>query len=305
MTSPNYPVGPGQTVVAANGIDVTVDRFRKDPIIIQRTIAQSMVNQTIAQYLFRTATSGSGMALYSEATLAALYVTADGRGPGRVEAGGEFPWVGVDEDSLKVAVASKYGGEFGVTDEMARHDNRDLVGRGVTRVTNTLIRDSNTRSVNAFYANTNVRKVNAASPWTQSSTSAVPDITKAISLVDNDDFGYSARIALIHPDAADILENNDRVAALLPRERPELNPLLSRGLAGLKDLQWIRTRRVPRTDVIITDSLNVGAVVTELPITVTLTREDRRDRTVVTVRHMDVPVITDPLAAVVLQGVIT
>lgn len=297
-----YPNGPAAPIVSGN--DWTVDRFLNNPVVLTRQIQQLMANQTIAGYVFRPISAPMGSVIYEKARLAAFGVTADpNRQPGEVRPGDEFPFVGVDNDDLRVATTRKYGAQFGITDEQRRRDSRDLIGVGVRKVSNTLAVNSNTRAVNSFLTDPDVGVMNASAIWTSTNNAPINDVLGACAVINNNYMGYTADTVLLSATTALKVQTNTGLWAGLPRENANLNPLLSGQLNGLAGLEWIISNRAPTNSVIVMNRGIVGGIATELPIHADIVDERKTQQTFVIVSHLDVPIITDPKASVLINGV--
>ncbi len=299
-----YPNGPGAPIVVGN--DWTLDRFLNSPTIITRQIQQLVANQSIAEYLFRPISAPTGSIIYEKAVLTALGVNPDpNRQPGEVRPGDEFPFVGIDNLNMMVATTRKYGAQFAVTDEQRRRDSRDIMGIGERRTANTLAINSNQRAVNAFVADPDVYPMNAAAIWSSSSSSAISDIFAAASLINNNYMGYVADTVLLTPTTALKLQNNTALYAGMPRENVALNPLLQPAgrLNGLAGLNWVISPKALANAVIVMQRGIVGGIATEVPIHADVVDDRKTQQTFVITSHLDVPLITDPKAAVIITGV--
>lgn len=308
-----YPNGPGRPVVSGVG-DMSIDEFLKDPSRIQRTIDAIPGQYFIADYLLRQGEAKAGTVVYDQLTDLDLYVnTDDNRQPGVVQPGDEFSAVGLDDGKPNVALVAKIGAYFTVTDEQGRRDRRDVVRRGIRRVSNTIRQIENAKAVTAItddsvVSSTCTTDINSTSTkWdaTSGTPDPIADIRAAIAEIDYNDLGYDTDTALIHPDVLSVLQGNDAVNKLLPRETPELNPILSKELAGLCGLNWIVNKRVPRTTVLFTQRQMVGELASEIPPFTEVIDERARQRQRVQSGRVSVPVVTDPHAVQVLTNVIS
>lgn len=302
-----YPYGPGTPVVGGPG-DMTVDEFLKDPLRIQRTIEQVPNQYFLGEALLRPDTSTTGVVLYDELTDLSLYVDVDGGQPGEIEPGDEFPLVSTNDEAPKVTRAATVGAAFHVADQQRRSGRRDVISRNLRRVVNTLRKIHDDKIITAVTSNTTTTgdsSAGAGTKWDASSPDPLADITAGINTIDHDnDLGYSADTAMIHPDAWTELQNIKSVKDYSPRENTNISPLFNKQVDGLKGLNWIVSRRVPRTKVIILQRQMIGSLVSAIPPFTDVIDQRERLRTRVQAGRVEVPTITDPLAAYIITGVL-
>lgn len=307
-----YPAGPGTPVV--NGVgDMSVDEFLTDPTRIQRTIEAIPSRYFLGDFLLRPGEANGGVVIYDELTDLDLYVNADpNRQPGEIEPGSEFPAVDVTDSQPNVALVAKRGGYFSVTDEQKRRDRRDVVRRGLLRLSNTLVKLEDARVVNAVVNNATVVAhctTPAAAAWDTAGGTGVDikgDVRGGRSAIDYSDLPYTTDTILINPDAYDVLMDSDAVNNRLPRENVALNPILTKEVRGLFGIEnWVINNRVPRTKVILLQRQMAGALSSEIPPKTDVIDERIRERVRVQASRVNVPVITDPYSVHVISGVLS
>lgn len=307
IASPAFPYGPGGPTV--NGRDWTNDRALKDPTFIFKTLQDLTSQQFLTDFLFTETPVPSGALLYDRVTDQDLYVDVDPNlQPGSIEPGSEFPMVAVNETAPVPASTTKFGGKFEVSYEQVRRDRRDVIGRGLTKLRNTLLRMDAARALNALLGDADIVKV----PWTGTKLNAGAfdgtDVAKLFSaqvaMINNDDLGYSADTVIMNPMTASYLVGAEKIWSRLPRENPSLNPLLSNQLNGLLALNWVLKRSCPADTAIFTQTKVVGTIGRELPLYTRQVDEPKIETWTVMAGKVDVPVITDPLSTRVMTGLV-
>lgn len=297
-----YPYGPAAPVL--NGNVWTVDRFLKNPTVIQKTLENMNSQQFVAELIFRQSNADAGVVIYDEAASQDLYVNVDPNlQPRPVEPGSEFPNVGFVETAHMTVVVTEYGGKFFVSYTQQRRDQRDVITRNLFRLSNTLRQQSNNRAIAVLNNHPRVVKVAAAATWDGVSPKIVSDVQAGISAINNTDLGYNCDTAIINPNTASLVMNQESIWSRLPREDTARNPLLNPQLNGLLSLNWIESRLQPVGQVTLLQRGMVGAIGEEIPQYTQTIDDPERRRWIVQSGRIDVPFITDPLAAYVITGV--
>lgn len=288
-----YPASPPST----SGTKLTVDALLKAPKVLGKRIVGSS-DPFLSSLLFRADTTDSGAVVYGQASLEDLYPA---RGDvQQIEPGGEFPLVDTAEGENLVAVASKFGAGYIVTDEARDRNQLSVITKGNNKVRNALLRQDANRLFAAF--NTAVPTVNAVGLWTTAKAMRT-DILRGTAQIDGYKLGYNPQTVLIHPDTATDLMLLDELQNYSPRENAALNPLYRRDLAGYLGMNWITNPFMDRTKAIILETGMTGVNVTEKPYNVTVVREGTRERDVVIASKRSMPIIDEPLSALVITGV--
>lgn len=305
------PTGPGTPIINGPG-DMSVDEFLVDPLRIQRVITALPGNFYITPLFFADGgVSLSGAVVYNQLLDLDLYIDADpNRQPGNVEPGMEFPNVSVLDRAPLVALIGKIGGYFRVTIEQQMADRRDVIRNGLFRLGNTLVQISNAKALNAMLTDPTV-VANCTTPasgvWTTTGTvDPFLDIEIAENSLDNgNDLGLDSNVAVIHPDAKLIVNSWARKQNMAPRENSALNPIFNKDLAGIKGLDWIVSRRCPRTKMIIASRGMVGEIVRRRDPFTNVVPEPLREATVVMSGRSEKHIVNNPYAVRVITGIIT
>lgn len=288
-----YPAAPPTT----SGTKLTVDALLKAPKVLAKRIVGDF-DPFLSDLLFRGDTTDSGAVVYG-------VTEAEDRYPARgdvqqVEPGAEFPMVDTAEGENAVAVASKFGAGYIVTDEARDRNQVSVIAKGNVKVRNALIRQDASRLLAAFEAK--VPKVNSVGDWNTAKAMRT-DILRGIAQIEGYRLGYSPTTVLIHPDRATDLLLLDELQNLAPRENANLNPLFNRSLSGYLNVNWVTNQYMDPTRAIILQEKLTGVNVTEKPYGVAVVREGTRERDIVIASKRSVPIIDEPLSALVIEGI--
>lgn len=295
MTSPYPPAPP-----SISGTSFTVDLYLKQPAYVQRSIEDLTNERFIADYVFAEGPPApSGSVLYDQVTAAMLYAEREIQ---EIEPGGEFPLLTFPGAEPLVAEVKKWGGAFFVTDEQRDRNRFDVLRRNLRMTTNTIIRKMDTVAIAALNA-APILTAAGSGDWSTAATDIVADIETARSAVESQDLGYVVDTGLINPAQALDMRKDADIRAALPREDRQLNPLLSKDLAGLLEIDWIVSNRVPAGTVYLLNRQVVGSRSDEQPLTSEVIPERRKQVTFVNAWRKVVPYVTDPKAAYKITGV--
>lgn len=287
---------PGSAPVV-NGNAITVDGLLKNPTYLAKRIVPD--NRVfLSDLLFRAGTTDSGAVLYNVARQGDNYPTRND--VQYVEPGTEFPMIDFSEGENRVATASKTGGGYIITDEARERNQLDVVAKGNLKIRNALIRQDAARCLAAF--NGAVATVSAVGLWTVAKAMRT-DVLKAVAQVQGTQLGYSPDTVLISPATRTNLLLLDELQNLAPRENPNLNPLYSRDLAGYLGMNWVVNEYVPNTQAIVLQTKMTGVNVTEKPFTLETERQATRQRNIVIGSRRGMPIVDEPLSALVINGV--
>lgn len=288
-----YPAGPPSTTKTT----ITVSRALKDPT----RLAQRIVPETVAflsDSLFRQGTTDSGAVIYNEASVEGQYPS---RGDVQeITPGAVYPMVDIDEGGDKVALSTKHGAGYKVTEEAEKRNNTNVIQKGNLKVRNALIRQDAARCLAAF--DSKVPTVNALDPWT------VPKAAKSTLLrghaqVVGLKLGYNPRTVLISPNTATDLMLLDEIQNYAPRENTALNPLYNPSIAGLWGFNWVVNEFVDDGDAILLEEKVTGVNITENPFRVQVVPVPLEGIKYVIADKWGVPIIDEPGSALVIKGV--
>lgn len=276
---------------------LTVSALLKAPTFLAKRIVPDN-RMFLSNLLFRRGTTSSGAVVYNAARVDDQY---PGRGDAQiVEPGAEFPMIDFSDGADKVAVAEKLGAGYIVTDEARDRNNTDVIVKGNAKVRNAIIRQDAARALAAF--NGTAPTVNAVAAWSTAKAMRT-DVLKALAQIKATRLGYTPDAVLINPETESTLLLLDELTNLRPREDTAENPLYSPQLGGLLGLNWIVNEYVPAGQAIVLQTKVTGVDVEEKPFTLSVVREGTRERDVVIGSRRSVPVVDEPLSAVVIKGV--
>lgn len=301
MPTPYPPAPPTVT-----GNNITMDAFLNNPARVQRAITDLTLNRFLADRIFAEGPRAAGGAvLYDQLTATDFFTARDVQG---IEPATEFPILNSGEVMPLVAAVTKWGGSAVFSYEAVRRDRRDLLARELLRLRNTIIRKIDTVGMAALNA-APVHTQAAAAVWTTVTNNPIVDLFTAVSTIDEQDMGYVATAAIIHPSDALSVRLSTALAARLPRETPRnasgSPDLLSSadldGLAGIG--RWYVSNRQTAGTVHVLAERQIGGISDELPLYSRTVDEETKERYRVMSARIAVPYITDPKAVVKITGV--
>ena len=254
----------------------------------------------LSTFLFRRDTTESGAFVFNQARQNGAYPNK-----GSVEEiapGAEFPKIDINADVVDTGVVTKQGFAFEVKDESRERKNYDEVGRAIRLGTN-LMAQQNAFQLYKAFVDAGVPTQNAAAAWNAPNVDPRRDVRKAQAAIKNTKLGYQPRTVLVNPDALLELELNDKFASWMPRENAALNPFLNAGLHGFLSVEWVENEFVPEDEIIVLHRNITGVEVVEKDVHSEKIRQSGQ-KDLYEVGRRSVPVITDPLSAVIVKGVL-
>lgn len=302
MPTPYPPAPP-----TVSGNNITMDAFLNNPARVQRAISDLTLNRFLADRIFAEGPRAAGGAVLYDQLLATDFFTA--RDVQAIEPATEFPILNSGETMPLVAAVTKWGGSAVFSYESVRRDRRDLLARELIRLRNTIIRKIDTVGMAALNAAPVQTFGTVAGVWTTVTNNPVTDIFTAVSMIDEQDMGYTATAAIINPADALSIRLSTALAARLPRETPRgasgSPDLLSSadldGLAGID--RWYVSNRQTAGTVHVLAERQIGGISDELPLYSRTVDEETKERYRVMSARIAVPYITDPKAVVKITGV--
>lgn len=282
---------------SVDGTRLTVDSLLKAPTVLQKRIITPSQN-FLSDELFRPGTTDSGAVIFSKAKKQDIYPS---RGEiQQIEPGARYPMVDIEEGGDEVALATKFGAGYIVTDEAKRRNNLNVIAKGNLKLRNAMLRQDAYRCLAAF--NEAVPTINASAPWS-TARAMREDILRNTAAIRSLGLGYSPDTVIISPNTATELLLLEELDALLPRENASLNPLYNPTLSGLLQMKWLVNEFAADDEAIILQTKMTGANIVEVPFNVEVEREGTRKRDVVLADKWSVPIIDEPESALVIKGV--
>lgn len=285
---------------AVNGTRVALDTITKQPKVVSRVIIPSP-EVFLSTYLFRQDTTESGTVIFNRARANGAYPT---KGDVReIAPGADFPTIQLGEETPDVEVATKHGLAFEVTDESVQRKSYDEINRGLLLARNALRRQDAYRCYQAFL-DADVPTRNAVARWDDpAAANPLRDLLTSLADIRNTKLGYTATTVLINPTAALELLLNEKVQKQVQVGNEQANPWLSPNLGRLLGLNWVENEFLPEGEAILLQTNISGVNFTERDTEVEPIRQTGQ-KTLVQVSRRSVPIITDPLSAVRIQGVL-
>ena len=286
-------------VPAFNSAAYTIPDLLKDPKRLEKTI-EPTPEVWLSTFLFRRDTTQSGAVVFNQARANGAY--PDKGSVEEIAPGAEFPKIDITSDRLDTAVVTKQGFAFEVKDESVQRKNYDEVGRSIRLGGNLMAQQNAAQLYNAF-RDAGVPTQNAVAAWNTASVDPRRDVRTAQTTIKNTKLGYQPRTVLINPDALLELELNEKFAQWMPRENAALNPFLNPGLHGFMGVEWVENEFVPEDEIIVLQRGITGVEVVEKDVQVEKIRQSGQ-KDLYQVDRRSVPIITDPLSAVIVKGVL-
>jgi len=286
-----------------SGIRVSMDWFLQNPARVEHVIADLAAQRFIADRILTPGpTATGGAVIYDQVLANELYM---GRDVQSIEPGMEFPVLNQLEAAPLVARVTKWGGAARYSYEQIRRDRRDVLARGFTQLSNTIVKKVDGNAIAALRA-APILTGAAAGSWAATPGSIVKDIQTGMTAVDKLDMGYRITDALITPTTHLKMITNATLLSLLPREgvRPTVpNPIASGELQNVLGLTWYPTNRVTDDEVILVSGRVAGSISDEIPFYSRVIDEpDRESRLVQAARPVSI-YITDPKSCYRITGV--
>jgi len=282
-------------------IQVNVEQFLKNPTRVERQLENLTRDKTIADYAFGQGDANNGAVIYDEVT--GFPVDPD-RDVEVIAPGAEFPILGGSDQEPKTARVAKYGGAGEMTLEAIRRNDTDTLNKRLVLVSNQIIKRVNAVAVKCLTSNGNINQLGLDANWTGSTSDPIADLFAAKGLINDNELGYEADLALINPlDAQQYILGRKDIREQLPRENKDLNPVLSGDLAGLVGLEWIKSSAIPR-GTIYTLQRGVSGSVRDEEGGVKSNVYDEHSRQVRVIQgwRSIVPILTDPKSVTRITG---
>lgn len=284
---------------SVNGTKYTWDTLAKDPKRISRVIAPGP-QVFPSDYLFRRDTTSSGAVVFNQARSNGAY--PEKGGVQEIAPGAEYPLIDLGEETVDTAVVTKHGVGFRVLDESTRRKSYDETTRALMLARNALQRQNAHRLWQAFL-DAGVPTRAAVAGWNTSSANPRRDLRGAQKQVKDAGFGYQARTVMAHSSTLFELEMNPLFEKWMPRETANLNPFLNAGLNGFLNVEYLENDEMTEDEILVITRKITGVDVIERDVFTEPIRETG-GKTLYQVDRNSVPIITDPLSAVRLQGVL-
>lgn len=279
--------------------NVNVGNLIANPTRLERRLNVINQDRYIVDYVF-SQTNANGGGVIFDRVKQDLYLDRDAQA---IDDGGEFPKLTGEDVESDIAMVKRYGGEVDLTFAAVRRNDTSAYQRKVRQLANTVLRKANRVAVAALERDEDIPEYVIGTDWTTASGDPLGDLATAQSMIDDSEMGYQSDTVLINPQDALTLRKRKDIRDALPRESVELNPVLSRDLAGLLELNFIKSPFVPKGEAWLVSSGTLGTFADEEGgLKADTYDEKNRHVHVLQAWRTFVPVVTDPFAAVRLKG---
>lgn len=270
-----------------------------NPTVLERRLTAMNLDKYIVDYLFAESPANGGGVIYDRVKQD-LYLDRDAQA---IDDGGEFPKLTSGDVESDIAMVKRYGGEVDLSFASVKRNDTGAYRRKVQQLANTVLRKANRVAVAAVERDEDIPTVAISTAWTETAGDPLADLVRAQSKIDDSDMGYVSDTVLINPEDAVTLRTRKDIREALPRETATLNPVLTRDLSGLLDLDFIKSPFVPKGTAWLASRTNLGSFADEDGgLKADAYDEKNRHVHVLQAWRTFVPVITDPFAAVKITG---
>mgnify|MGYP003588317820 CR=1 FL=1 len=282
-----------------------VNGWIKDPTRVTNIMRALTKDKSLADYAFTTGPANNGAVIYDE-ILGVSDITGAiaGRDVAEIADGAEFPQVSSQMTTPKSDVVKRWGGSDSITRAALIRGNEDQLRSKIIRIGNLVTNTVDRVALAAINAAPVVSSV--LEPWAPGKD-VVGDLFGSFALVEDAGMGYAIDTAMIHPqDAQKYFLGRKDVREQFPKENTGLNPVLSRSLSGLGDVNWVKSTAVPRGTIYALQREVSGSIRDEEGGLQTNQYFENENHTwVVQAWRSIVPIITDPKSIVKITGFAT
>lgn len=310
-----FPPGPP----SLSGDVLSINRFLRDTPWVLRALRDIGDELFVADKLLTGQLFTESGSIGYETSGESIY--AD-RAPKAVPPGGEYPITPVSTGPASTANTVKWGNDSLIADEAISRQKYDVVGRTFRKLMNSHVSTIDSVALSAITSAV-TQNTDAIASWKASDGSAkiLRDLMRAATSIIKLKQGYMPNAVFVEPDVFANIVSNDDLLKLLPREYPGvettpvrqgLNSQLVRQIGGFT---FITSPNHPVTGkALLLDTTVFGAFVDEvLPETgyatgdnglqVKSIRDDDTDGWRIRARRTTVPIVLEPAAAWLINGV--
>lgn len=231
--------------------------------------------------------------------------------PVEIPEGAEYPIVGPTERDFFEARVRKYGFKMRITEEAQNWSLADEVNKNLKKMSNGLIQFFDSLFLSAILNETAIRTIPAGDTWTPDYSHINRDFAAAKKLVrfttgPAGDFltGFNATDVLVSSDNSDVFEINDTILQAFRGDVAGDAPMF-KGFSGqLWGLNVLHSPHVPDDIAIFLQRNDLGFISDATPAEAKLLPFDEStDCWWLKARRRSVPVIDEPLAAVIMTDI--
>lgn len=307
---------PGAPTLA--GDILSINRFLKDTPWVLRALRDIANEQFVADKLLtQQFFTESGSLGYEQEE--SIYAAS---APKPVTPGGEYPITAIGTGPASTANVVNWGNDSLITDASIRRQKFPVVTRSFRKLMNTHISTIDSVGLSALVSAV-TQNTDALVSWTvnDGTDQILRDVMRAITNILKLKQGYVPNAVFVEPDVYANIVSNDKLMKLLPREYPGqestpiakgLNSALMRQAGGIT---WITSPNAPtigKACVIDTTMFggfldekaeDPGYVQGEKGLQVKTIRDEDTDGWRIRARRITVPVVVEPGAAWLINGV--
>ncbi len=310
---PQYPPGPP----ILSGDVLSINRFLADTPWVVRALRSIANEQFVADKLLRGQFwTESGSIGYE--TIESIYADRD---PKAVPPGGEYPVTPIGTGPASTANTVKWGNDALVTDESISRFRYNILQRQFRKLMNSHIKMIDTVALSAIVSAV-TQNTNAIASWQAASgVRILRDVMRAVTNIVNLKQGYMPDTVFVEPAVFANVVSDEELMKLLPREFPgvQTSPLVQ-GLNGslmrqIGGLTWITSPNAPASGkALVADTTVLGGfaderlnspeyVQAETGLQVLSIRDRETDGWRIRARRVTVPIVIEPYAAWLINGV--
>lgn len=305
-------------VPSLSGDVLSINRFLKETPWVARALRSVGDEQFVSDKLL------TGQFFTESGSIG--YETSEGiyadRDPKAVPPGGEYPVTPISTGAASTANVVKWGNDALITDEAIGRYRYNVVLRSFRKLMNSHIKQIDTIALSAIVSAV-TQNTNAIASWaTGGGTSKIlRDVMRAITSIVNLKQGYMPNAVFVEPAVFANVVSDDDLMKLLPREYPGvqatpvrqgLNGSLMREIGGLT---WITSPNSPVSGkALVVDTNVLGGfaderlaspdyVQTENGLQVQSIRDKDVDGWRIRARRITVPIVLEPAAGWLINGV--
>lgn len=292
-----------------SGDNETISRFLNSPSVVARRIQDISANRFIADVLLTGRTDVSGGAITYDVD-EDLYTV---RPVNAVSPGGEYDLTTLTNGTPQVAKVTKWGQDTEVTDEAIKRQNFGAVEKGLSKLSNSVIKKVDSISLSLIAATVTQTQAVTAGAWSVSGTAAIlRDIMLAKAKVTALNKGYDPNVIVVDDITWAYLASDAGVMAARGREDGS-NSIYSGNFPTIAGLTVLPTPNIPGgSGAWLIDTSALGGIADEDlggdyakagALESKVIREDLNDKWRLRARRVCVPYVTEPGAAIKITGI--
>lgn len=283
------------------GQDITVEAFLRQPdLVLHRMLDLADQGFIVDALLQEGYDASSGQVAYTRSE--SLYLDGD---PEEIPEAGEYPIIGPTDLTRLVEFAKKHGLKTFITEETIRHSVFPEVEKALVKLKNTIVRYVDGLFLNKLITDPAIQTRAAAGPWTNISTNQTIDVERSRGDIRNVNMGYEGDTIVIHSSRLADLTANERLGDAYRGNMANQNPLFTGHVGNIWGMDIMHTPNLPSTNTaLILQRKMIGGIADEIPLQAkTLPFNEDNDTAWVKGRRISATFLTDPKAAVLLQGI--